>query len=414
MAKNKSKKKAGKQKKSVTGELTTTSTDYEVVPDQTIFFKEIVNRDEIHVENLKLYWLHGLWDKLIDIDLELIEHHPERAMYALIIGSAHFQKGSLAKAKIAIKSAKLWGCSEYVICKLLASGVDNTLGNIMCIKGDLEKANEHYRSSVELASPGISKDIALRSRAVTQLESVSLRSQAIINDESVSPGKSPGDKIKADLKVIVVAGMRHSGSTVLFNIIRLAFEALELPLFSCFSEYDHCIERMIGHHGYGLIKTHEIIDDVLPIADIVITTRRDLRDTVASAKRRKFYLLDEIGSSGYAEYNRKLHDLWEKHSNHVFHYENFMTEPLETLDKLFRVIGIRGLDYAAIYEAATNIPVDDYEKTLLTPSHITDPHRVKYFTNTLTHEEISTIESTNESWLCRYGYMPVDSPQIYL
>ncbi|WPL15274.1 hypothetical protein Thiowin_00159 [Thiorhodovibrio winogradskyi] len=82
--------------------------------------------------------------------------------------------------------------------------------------------------------------------------------------------------------IIVVAGMRHSGSTALFNVLRLALKESGINFNSGYSE-NIDLDNM-SKTPVLLIKTHELRDDIKLRADYVFTTVRDLRDTIASAK----------------------------------------------------------------------------------------------------------------------------------
>ena len=117
--------------------------------------------------------------------------------------------------------------------------------------------------------------------------------------------------------VIVVAGMRHSGSTALFNILRIALEKSGLEIISGYSEKLDISNMENQPAQVYLIKTHELRDDILNKATLIITTIRDLRDSVASASRRKFDMLDKVGGAvAYAKFNRSLFDQWAEYSQY--------------------------------------------------------------------------------------------------
>ncbi|MGD9212478.1 MAG: sulfotransferase [Desulfobacteraceae bacterium] len=204
---------------------------------------------------------------------------------------------------------------------------------------------------------------------------------------------------------IVVAGMRHSGSTALFNIIRLMLIEAGLKFVSCYSEYQGCIEKVRTANCLGLIKIHEMRDDVAQVANVVLTTRRDLRDTVASAVRRQFPLLKKIGSPvEYAKYNRSLHDAWNSISDYQFVYEKFIINPIDCIHTIAQLVDIDSVDAEKIYDQVSHLPQDDYDTTLLSPSHITDPERKLTYKDSLDKKIIAEIENHNSNWLKEYGY----------
>src|SRR3546814_19142334 len=107
---------------------------------------------------------------------------------------------------------------------------------------------------------------------------------------------------------IVIAGMRHSGSTAIFNIVRLALKQRGVDFASFYSEAAQAERLHDPDCPLLLIKTHEFRDDVASRASMVITTRRDLRDTVASAQRRKFTTYERLNGPGeYAKSTRTTH-----------------------------------------------------------------------------------------------------------
>lgn len=206
-------------------------------------------------------------------------------------------------------------------------------------------------------------------------------------------------------KVILVAGMRHSGSTALFNIIRLSLKAKKLNVISGYSEKMDISAIIESSYDYLLIKTHEPRDDLIELADLIITTTRDLRDSVASARRRNFYLLEHLGSlTEYAKYNRLLHDFWLTRSDYNFLYEKFMNNRKREIDSIIKLLKLEGVDSQRIIDQVENLPTSDYGTTLLSSDHITDPSRNKSYKTDISTEELKEIERNSYSWLISNGY----------
>ena len=91
-----------------------------------------------------------------------------------------------------------------------------------------------------------------------------------------------------------------------------------------------------------------------------------------------------------------------------------MNEPYRIIGEIFNVIGIRGVDPRIIKEKVDALSLDNYEVTLLSREHITDPERNLSFLHTLPEYDLKQITETHHEWLCRYGYLPVQSASIYL
>ncbi|GEA12755.1 hypothetical protein [Alteromonas sp. KUL49] len=205
--------------------------------------------------------------------------------------------------------------------------------------------------------------------------------------------------------MILVAGMRHSGSTALFNILRLAYESMGKKIFSDYCERIDLLSLDINDYDVVLIKIHEPRDDMVELADVVITTTRDLRDTVASAVRRGFYLLKQLNSVvEYSKYNRLLHSFWSSSSDYNFVYEKFIKDGIKEVDNILQYLDIKGGMSAEICEMVSDLPTDNYATTLLTPQHITDPERKESFSSTLQLKDIIEIERNNYAWLIDNGY----------
>lgn len=204
---------------------------------------------------------------------------------------------------------------------------------------------------------------------------------------------------------VTIAGMRHSGSTALFNLVRLGCIYTGYDVISGYSEAKGFVEQVKSSQDPAIVKTHEMRDDVLKASSMILTTKRDLRDTVASAVRRNFPLLKRIGGpKEYAKYNRMLHEIWAPYSNYEFDYEAYRKEPLAVATEIFELLGLSLSCVEDVVRATENLPVNQYETTLLSPTHITDPERTMSFEDTLAESVIEEIERNHRSWLERNGY----------
>jgi hypothetical protein len=206
--------------------------------------------------------------------------------------------------------------------------------------------------------------------------------------------------------IIIIAGMRHSASTALFNAVRIGFKLSGKPISTNYSEYFDIgtITRCTGM-AY-LTKLHEYRHDHYQLADYVITTRRDLRDSVASAKRRDFSLLNKVGGAvQYAAYNRSLHAAWHDKSDLEISYEDFIDNPVQSIKDIFELLGINSTLAVQVAEAINNIPTNNYPVTLLSDKHITDPSRELTFRDSLRSEDITIINERNRDWLQHYSYI---------
>ncbi|SFM06000.1 FkbM family methyltransferase [Nitrosomonas communis] len=101
------------------------------------------------LDRSRMQWQFGDWKSLTEIDMNILEHHPERAKLALVVASAWQQLNDQAAARRYIKLAKEWGCDKKIMAQLLIAGVYNTLGRCAAIGGDESTAQAHFRLAVK-------------------------------------------------------------------------------------------------------------------------------------------------------------------------------------------------------------------------------------------------------------------------
>lgn len=205
--------------------------------------------------------------------------------------------------------------------------------------------------------------------------------------------------------VIAVAGMRHCGSTALFNVIRLGLLAEGFKVHSGYSGSGGAMEQIPKGQGVVLTKVHEFRDDVANMCDVIFDVRRDLRDTVASAKRRKFANYVRLGASEYASYNRMLHDMWHPYADMSVEFADLVDDLTITCEKVFHFLGLSKADPRNVSYMVRDLPTDQYPDTLLSREHVTDPDRLLSYQQTLSPSDIRMIEMKNQFWLSKYGYL---------
>ncbi|MDO6691936.1 hypothetical protein Q4574_01510 [Aliiglaciecola sp. 3_MG-2023] len=403
----------------------------------------------VDISTIKENWYFGEWDKLAAIDIEQLHSHPDIDKLAALKAAGFQQLGDIANCRKYMQIAQSLGCDNVFISRLLISGVHNSLGKIAALKNKKNMVVYHFSHAVNLGSFTENR-LVKHSRTIRELTNIGLMDQAIEvldnvsanhTEENISANskitflqqellrlkKSVREKsissvvdapilagcinlpelmLKKQKTTILVAGMRHAGSTALFNIVRLALEKSKVDFVSGYSE-KISIENLDANQApVELLKTHELRDDILQRASFIYTTKRDLRDSVASAVRRKFPTVPKVGGvTEYAKYNRSIYEQWSNKSNFEFTYEEFIQHPLFVIEKVLSAIGLGKVDSAFIYNQVMELPTDQYGVTLLSPSHITDPSRNLSYVDTLSENEIKTIESQHGGWLQNNGYL---------
>jgi hypothetical protein len=74
-----------------------------------------------------MLWLMGDWEALCKLDLEQIQHHPDRAKLALLVSAGLMQGGQADRAKEHLTQAYRWGVPKKLAFSILYSGVRQSL-----------------------------------------------------------------------------------------------------------------------------------------------------------------------------------------------------------------------------------------------------------------------------------------------
>ena len=100
------------------------------------------------LDRARMQWLLGDWESLSKLDLEQIEHHPDRAKLALLSAAGRLQIGQNAEAKQFIDLAEGWGVSKKLVGQILATGMHNSLGRAAAVIGNQPRALKHFESAI--------------------------------------------------------------------------------------------------------------------------------------------------------------------------------------------------------------------------------------------------------------------------
>jgi len=210
---------------------------------------------------------------------------------------------------------------------------------------------------------------------------------------------------------ILITGMGRTASTVLYNAIRLTL----LEHGSTYAAVDMLYNPYNPAH-YHLVKAHQYKgwDHLAGWADIVFTFRRDLRDVVASYKRKheafKKRLPDgklwEPDHMHLGDVNVEWYKAWAAHSNHEWVYEDYMANPRPYIEEYVGHLGLEvtGTTHEYVFDLPTFEAGEPDPDSLVGPEHITDG-RVGSYIETLTPKERSAIEDNHGGWLKEMGYL---------
>lgn len=358
---------------------------------------------------IKYHFFHGQWKALESI-FATVEASELSCIAKAMLGVAVKFHSSITDKQAAdkfIKEATDDGLDDESLTNLLVFDASITAARAEILLGSEENAEEEYKHAFEAFSAG-EPEFFIESRLFNDLVDLGFvtRATEILQSKRSSAESKNVIELKSTdtAKVILIAGMRHSGSTALFNLIRIGGLLSGLSVQSGYTEQVSVDDINVNEHDLIILKTHEKRDDIFELADIVITTRRDLRDTVASGKRREFNMMTKLGVLEYAKYNRTLHEIWSLDSDYEFVYEDFMQNPEQAVTSLFKFLGLDAGLVESVLEKTNNLPTDQYKRTLLSPTHITDKERKLTFKDSLSTDELQVINKQHGKWLQHYGY----------
>jgi len=207
------------------------------------------------------------------------------------------------------------------------------------------------------------------------------------------------------MRKIICAGCHRSGSTWLFNALRLSLREAQIPFYSCFhNEYDST-----RREEYHVIKTHNFLKQHKH-AYRIFTTTRDLRDIAASAVRRK---LIENTPEEVVKYVKRVvnreHTPWKKYSHLEIRYEKMYFNKVRTLTSILRKLDLI-VDPKKVHKKVEGLIIPKKQMSQITqlhPNHITKGTngRPSSYKNVLSEESINLIEDEFGWWLEKHNYI---------
>ncbi len=203
------------------------------------------------------------------------------------------------------------------------------------------------------------------------------------------------------MRLVLCAGIPRSGSTWVYNAARLLLQR-EAAVHGAW------VERWDEHDPapVHLVKLHEPDEALADRADVILTSRRDLRDIAASALQRGW--TSEADAVSFLERVVRLHAWWCSRSSWELAYEMLLEDPVAAVRELAGVLGadpgaapaVRG-EIDALREPAASAGWD--ERTLLHPEHLADG-RAGYYRQVLPPALIDEINARFATWLQAHGY----------
>lgn len=349
------------------------------------------------LEQANTQWWTGDWPSLAKLQRDTLQHHPDRAHLALLAAAGRLQTGNNSEeARQLLCLAQDWGISKKLISQILISGVHNSIGRAAAISDQQHRALQHYASAIQIGIPG--GEVKLFAEARSQFQSQLLALGRVAAQE-----KNNQSEIKVSVKprLILVAGLNRSGSTWLYNCIRLILQTQYDNVYSCWVK-DYIASDPAPVH---LIKIHKPDEELVKHTGEIYTSRRDIWEIVGSMMRMGW--LDFADIFSYLDWiTASVHPFWFKNAKMEIDYSEIHQATRLLIEKIGRSLGIY-IDVLQSQEICDQLnqlrPSDKYDHTTqLHPNHIS-PNKPDY-KEQLGAEKIDQITDRYQDWLKRFGY----------
>lgn len=168
-----------------------------VSASSTSLSESVQAHDHNLLDRARQDWLAGEWEKIVQIEIDALGRHPDRAKLALIVASAWQHLNDHSSARRFTKLAIEWGCDRQLMARVLIANVHNTLARSAALVDDPAKTLLHFRAAVAGTRGNAAFSSSLR--AQKELDRVGL---AIAGDSArlALVKKSPSDELAAKPK----------------------------------------------------------------------------------------------------------------------------------------------------------------------------------------------------------------------
>lgn len=204
-------------------------------------------------------------------------------------------------------------------------------------------------------------------------------------------------------KLILISTMPRSGSTWLFNCVREIYKLKNIEFYSEWVEEYKPANSAPVH----IVKVHEPEFQLTSEADLIISTRRDIRDICTSLIRMGWLKNDELSVVEQAnKLANTVHPFWYSRSDLEVEYSNI----LDNTHALVNEIALK-LDFTISSEECENVvqylrslssPKEYDKETQLHPAH---RNTVKTdYQAVLSSSTLSKIDESIGVWLKKFNY----------
>ena len=201
---------------------------------------------------------------------------------------------------------------------------------------------------------------------------------------------------------VIAAGMPRSGSTWLYNVVRILLQRYKTSNVKFTTGWVDDIPWKDSSANF-LVKVHVPIDELYKKADLVFYSYRDLRDVLASHERKfATYPTVELANTF----------LKSDKSNYSMKYESMMAFPEKVIEAVCDVLQLQDIDFTEVLNQVNQLNYqadgdknDRYHKANLYHSgHITNGHEGSW-KGQLSDSLIRELESLYGDWFIKHQYL---------
>lgn len=171
--------------------------------------------------------------------------------------------------------------------------------------------------------------------------------------------------------LIVIAGIKRSGSTWVYNVVRLLCESVSNDISVSGQDYD--LENIAE---YYIVKVHPFFRDLAEKADHIFTSDRPDKRIQESLNRA---FGDETTLDRVRRMRKKL-NVWNEYADYCVPFQSIYGQPLRVVQHIATVLGIQA----------------NYKKILSDVNHVKPPTNQKRDPVTFLFQNHITIEGQHE------------------
>jgi hypothetical protein len=210
------------------------------------------------------------------------------------------------------------------------------------------------------------------------------------------------------MKIFVAAGIPRSGSTWLYNAMRLILREKYAILYSAWiDDRDAAAE---ANADASLIKIHAINADLADQASVIMTCHRDPRDIAVSLQAMGWFRNRTNALARMQEF-RAYHEFWSPRSAIDLSYAQIVNDDEASLRRIAQALDVNFTDDKLASLAATlrNTPNNrdpdaKHDPEFLTHANHRNDGRDGRWKDQLDPKVARAIETQHRDWIRRLGY----------